>query len=167
MTIQSDNALKLLVRILEDPATLEMGNWYVKTPCGTTACAAGHSALLMGWKPRLGPDERSSFGYAEDFNLPGRPGTRTAFSLGMEYLELEHDVAWLLFYNTPRLALVNILVRSIEGEEITDDLVMDEVRDAEEDLENFDYVVALLQPRFLTDEQLAKVRLAQSVKEIS
>jgi len=162
MTDQSTHARELLVRILKDPASLDMSNWYVQQACGTTACAAGHSALLMGWTPIPLPNTNR----IDMFFNPERTVIRTAASLGQEFLDLDDDTAYELFHNTSRLPLINILDRAAQGEEITQEMMEDECDVWEEhpwgradnDAAFFE-AVSHLAPRYLTQDEIDSLEL--------
>lgn len=163
---QQENARTLLVEILKDPESFDMTSWYRKSFCGTTACMAGHAALLMGWKPILNHEAVQDSAYwfrgPEDPTLRNTP-RRDASDLGQEYLELDDDTANSLFLNASnRLALL-ILDEAAQGEPITYSMVMDKICDHDDGVgpeadKTYDEILDRLQRQYLTEEERASLR---------
>lgn len=149
---QSENARRLLVRILQHPEEFNMEDWYRANLCGTTACMAGHAALLMGWKPvkPVGEYEYSTIMFQ---NSDGQ--RETAERLGEEFLDITWRVSCPLFISSDLEAL-QILDRAAGGELITRDLIQ-EVHDEGVKMPLWDFIEDL-QEKYLTPEELAETR---------
>lgn len=145
-TTQSDHARQLLVKILMYPSELDMGAWYRRTACGTTACLAGHSALLMGWEPLPmipNPDDPSvSLSFV--FRHPDVSEARDAEALGRDFLDLDEETSALLFLECGTTEAVLILDKAAQGEPITQDLIL-EVSDSSDRYEPLEEMIERLQ----------------------
>lgn len=51
MTINFERLDAAITHGFEHPEEFNMGTWYSKTDCGTTACLAGTAAVQAGWVP--------------------------------------------------------------------------------------------------------------------
>jgi len=145
MIDQSENARRVLVRILKSPRDFDMAHWYLKSPCGTTACIAGHAGLEMGWIPTSpNPDF---------FRHPQEERAREISDLGREFLNLDAETARLLFRDTNRVHALTILHRAAQGETITEDLVLSVLDDLR--VRSYVILVSKLQDEYLTEEERA------------
>lgn len=73
---------KALDHVEAHPEEWDQESWGRQTPCGTTACLAGHIALMDGWTPVL----RTPFGdwiYVEKNGVRQTAGDAAAESLGV------------------------------------------------------------------------------------
>ena len=158
MTDQSKNARELLVRILKSPEELDMDHWYRKNSCGTAACLAGHSALLMGWKP--------CGDHTITFRDPANPHEYADVSdLGQTFLGLDDETANLLFLGTRNTQALKVLDRAAQGEPITVAMVR-EVLEEETDYSYRRQIVKTLQAKYLEPEELAEIQArAKTIRE--
>lgn len=159
-TQQSENARKLLLRILRHPEELDMQTWFRQTSCGTTACLAGHASLMMGWEPDA--SSRSLF-----FD-PRTNRRKRADLLGQEFLELDYGTAFSLFYDADNCAALSVLDRAAEGERITDELVSESIEDARDFTVEYAYraLVKELQDKYLPKKELESMREASKSRRL-
>lgn len=100
----------------------DMGAWGTKMECGTTACIAGHTLLLMGYKLRLNIDNEYEFvspkgrvvsppvAARRELGL-SKEVTGTTFSFGPRELFYDGNI------DTPKAAAARIqeIIENVEG----------------------------------------------------
>lgn len=111
--INIENAKRVLAKIKAEPETHSQKQWARRTPCGTTACIAGHAVIEIGCASPI--FDYKIFDGSEIAGACQTPDgeTHAIFDFAAELLGLEEDVAHDLFYLTNNQEAINELERLI------------------------------------------------------
>lgn len=159
---QSENAQKILVEILLNPKAFDVNQWYVRHSCGSSACLAGHGALLMGWvpvNPYLDPYFTTS-----TFRNPRTGEHRDVEDLGQEFLALDGAAATMLFMSCTNEEAIRVLDKAAQGAPITTVLVSDVQEEMEMRDGDLETLIQTLRLEYLDTEQLEEIYLREGSK---
>lgn len=106
----------VLTKIKDHPESHDQGTWGHKTQCGTTACFAGHAALMF---------DADNVEWSDDVLIPPLKADGRArhdwITYGAELLSISFEEAHVLFHSARSVYQLEILVKGLaNGEDITD-----------------------------------------------